>query len=143
MVASRSVSFRHFSVSTNLRLESQQEPIASSQDPGYTEELDRKRLTSAWRGRHQTCGRVGSATKRNCQTLIPDGRSQYVINMYTHQSQRVETLCETLGLEHHAQLVHLSNLARVQVAGVPILGLLGLVGEVVVVVFGVDIHGGG
>ena len=63
--------------------------------------------------------------------------------MYTYQSQRVETFREALSLEHHAQLVHLSNLGLGKVTGVAILRLLGLVGEVVVVVFGVDIHGGG
>lgn len=65
------------------------------------------------------------------------------MNMYTHQSQRVETFRKALGLEHHAQLVDLSNLGLVEMAGVAILGLLGLVGEVIVVVLGIDIHGGG
>lgn len=59
-----------------------------------------------------------------------------------YQSQRIQPLSEALRLEQHPQLVERGNLLLGQVARVTILLLCRLGREVIVVVLGVDIHGG-
>ena len=61
----------------------------------------------------------------------------------TYHGQRVEAVSITLSLQHHAQLMDLSNLLLSQMAGMAILRLGRLRGEVIVVVLGIHIHGAG
>jgi hypothetical protein len=57
------------------------------------------------------------------------------------QSQCVQSLGATLGLEHHAELVKLGNLLLCEVTSVAVLLLRALDREIIVVVLGVQIHG--
>lgn len=59
----------------------------------------------------------------------------------SYQSQGVQSISATFGLEHHAELVKLGDLVLCEVAGVAILLLRALDGEIIVVVLGVQIHG--
>lgn len=60
----------------------------------------------------------------------------------SYQSQSVQSIRVALRLKHHAQLVNHGNLLLGQVSRVAILRLSSVSREVIVIVLGVDIHGG-
>lgn len=95
--------------------------------------------TSASPEQHRTSGLGGIAA-----VICVSGRTVNSIGsrVLSYQSQGVKALSVAFRLQHHAQLMHLGNLLLGQEARMAILLLGRRIGEVIVVVFRVQIHGG-
>lgn len=94
--------------------------------------------------RHEAPGQDKTIAVLLCKSRAASGSLALGLERkgFTHESQGVQTLSISSSLEKHAQLMDLGLLLGLQVARVAGRGNGGDRGEVIVVVLGVELHGG-
>jgi hypothetical protein len=115
----------------------------------HRHKINRKSLTWLSRPRHRTCALGGIEAIKFISICWVAWASRsmarfqgpWSLAISSYQSQCVQSLGATLGLEHHAELVKLGNLLLCEVTSVAVLLLRALDREIIVVVLGVQIHG--